>query len=66
MPAEDLPAGYHNRACGFSFADGRSEIHKWLDATTCPPVLQVEHGTFPAVPKSRDLQWTITHATAHR
>jgi prepilin-type N-terminal cleavage/methylation domain-containing protein/prepilin-type processing-associated H-X9-DG protein len=62
----DLPASYHNRACGFSFADGHSEIHKWLDATTCPPVLQVEHGTFPAVPKSRDIQWTITHATAHR
>jgi prepilin-type N-terminal cleavage/methylation domain-containing protein/prepilin-type processing-associated H-X9-DG protein len=25
----DFPASYHNRACGFSFADGHSEIHKW-------------------------------------
>jgi prepilin-type N-terminal cleavage/methylation domain-containing protein/prepilin-type processing-associated H-X9-DG protein len=25
----DLPASYHNGACGFSFADGHSEIHKW-------------------------------------
>ena len=25
----DTPATYHNRACGFSFADGHSEIHKW-------------------------------------
>ena len=25
----DMPATYHNGACGFSFADGHSEIHKW-------------------------------------
>jgi prepilin-type processing-associated H-X9-DG protein len=25
----DFPAAYHNGACGFSFADGHSEIHKW-------------------------------------
>ncbi len=25
----DSPAQYHNGACGFSFADGHSEIHKW-------------------------------------
>jgi prepilin-type processing-associated H-X9-DG protein len=25
----DIPATYHNRACGFSFADGHAEIHKW-------------------------------------
>jgi prepilin-type N-terminal cleavage/methylation domain-containing protein/prepilin-type processing-associated H-X9-DG protein len=27
----DVPASYHNHACGFSFADGHSEIHKWLN-----------------------------------
>jgi len=26
----DLPANYHNGACGFSFADGHSEIKRWL------------------------------------
>ena len=25
----DAPGAWHNRACGFSFADGHSEIHKW-------------------------------------
>jgi prepilin-type N-terminal cleavage/methylation domain-containing protein/prepilin-type processing-associated H-X9-DG protein len=25
----DIPATYHNKACGFSFADGHSEVHKW-------------------------------------
>jgi prepilin-type N-terminal cleavage/methylation domain-containing protein/prepilin-type processing-associated H-X9-DG protein len=30
----DVPAGYHNGAAGFSFADGHSEIHKWRWAST--------------------------------
>jgi prepilin-type N-terminal cleavage/methylation domain-containing protein/prepilin-type processing-associated H-X9-DG protein len=25
----DFPAWYHGNACGFSFCDGHSEIHKW-------------------------------------
>src|SRR5262245_2874581 len=25
----DFPASYHNGACGLSYADGHSEIHKW-------------------------------------
>jgi prepilin-type N-terminal cleavage/methylation domain-containing protein/prepilin-type processing-associated H-X9-DG protein len=25
----DIPSSYHNGACGFAFADGHSEIHKW-------------------------------------
>ena len=34
----DLPASYHNGAGGFSFADGHSEIHRWLFSTTKRPV----------------------------
>ena len=34
----DLPASYHNGAAGFSFADGHSEIHKWLYPSTKLPV----------------------------
>ncbi len=30
----DWPASYHDGACGFSFADGHSEIHKWRDSRT--------------------------------
>ena len=26
----DMPANYHNGACGFSFADGHAEIHRWV------------------------------------
>src|SRR5262245_48196555 len=25
----DIPASYHAGACGFAFADGHSETHKW-------------------------------------
>ena len=35
---EHLPASYHNSACGFTFADGHSEIKKWLDPFTIQPV----------------------------
>jgi prepilin-type N-terminal cleavage/methylation domain-containing protein/prepilin-type processing-associated H-X9-DG protein len=36
---QDIPASYHNGACAFSFADGHSEIHKWLSKrTTVLPV----------------------------
>ena len=32
----DFPASYHNRAGGFSFGDGHSEIKRWRDARTTP------------------------------
>jgi prepilin-type N-terminal cleavage/methylation domain-containing protein len=34
----DLPGFYHHFACGFSFADGHSELHKWRDSRTTPPM----------------------------
>ncbi len=37
----DMPANYHNRAAGFSFADGHAEIKKWLNSfTQNNPVLE--------------------------
>ncbi len=30
----DFPGTYHNNACGFAFADGHSEIKKWVDGRT--------------------------------
>ena len=35
----DIPASYHGGACGFSFADGHAEIHKWKSSTSWVPVL---------------------------
>jgi prepilin-type N-terminal cleavage/methylation domain-containing protein/prepilin-type processing-associated H-X9-DG protein len=62
----DLPASYHNRACGFSFADGHSEIHKWLESTTVQRVIFIEtHNTRTSAP-FRDINWLIDHSTAKR
>ena len=38
---QDIPASYHNGACGFSFADGHSEIKKWRSGTSMYPVIYV-------------------------
>jgi prepilin-type processing-associated H-X9-DG protein len=45
----DLPAPYHNNATSFSFADGHSEIHKWLGKTGIPPVLYSPYGDNPII-----------------
>jgi len=36
----DLPGNYHHYACGFSFVDGHSEIHRWRDPRTTPPLVR--------------------------
>jgi prepilin-type N-terminal cleavage/methylation domain-containing protein/prepilin-type processing-associated H-X9-DG protein len=48
----DLPASFHNGGCGFSFADGHSEIHKWKSWVTKLPVRF--SGGFQAFPFSQD------------
>src|SRR5215204_1933233 len=44
----DLPASYHNGACGFSFADGHGEIKKWLEASTRVRVTKNQFNGFAA------------------
>ena len=58
----DCPASYHNGACGFSFADGHSEIHRWLDARTKPPVKRSNFNPLPQA-NSKDVQWLWDHTT---
>ena len=36
----DVPASYHNGACGFSFADGHAEIRRWLSGTSKYPAVK--------------------------
>jgi prepilin-type N-terminal cleavage/methylation domain-containing protein/prepilin-type processing-associated H-X9-DG protein len=61
----DLPASYHNGAAGFSFVDGHSEIHKWLESSTKVPNIQ-NGATFPVtVPanQKRDIDWVRDRST---
>jgi prepilin-type N-terminal cleavage/methylation domain-containing protein/prepilin-type processing-associated H-X9-DG protein len=59
----DLPASYHNGACGFGFADGHGEIKKWQEASTKVKVRMGQYNGFPA-PKSRDIQWIVERSSA--
>ena len=60
----DLPGFYHHRAAGFSFADGHSEIHRWRNPATMPPL--VPNGnvadTFNS-PNNLDILWLQEHST---
>jgi prepilin-type N-terminal cleavage/methylation domain-containing protein/prepilin-type processing-associated H-X9-DG protein len=60
----DLPGVYHNGACGFSFADGHSEIKKWRDPRTTPAV--VRNGFVRDIfmsPNNPDIAWLQERAT---
>ncbi len=54
----NLPANYHNGACGFSFADGHAEIRKWLD----PDTLSKKIVANPKGP--RDVPWIQVRTSA--
>ena len=60
----DFPASYHNRACGFAFADGHSEIHRWVDARTSPTLRKgVELGLNVGSPRNQDVLWMMERST---
>ncbi len=61
----DLIASYHNGAAGFSFADGHSEIHKWLYASTKQKVtFNGFNGNVPGREKG-DWQWLRQRTSVH-
>jgi prepilin-type N-terminal cleavage/methylation domain-containing protein/prepilin-type processing-associated H-X9-DG protein len=68
----DLPASYHDGACGFSFADGHSEIHKWRSYVCTILPVKMAPG-IPHIPFSSDLanvsvdiQWMASRASVPR
>lgn len=61
----DLPASYHNGACGVTFADGHAEIKKWLDPRTLRPITKSNFNRTPA-PGSIDFQWLMERSSAPR
>jgi prepilin-type N-terminal cleavage/methylation domain-containing protein len=63
----DLPASYHGRAGGLSFVDGHSEIKRWRDDRTMPPL--VRDGLIPDIYPSAnnpDVIWLQERATRHK
>jgi prepilin-type N-terminal cleavage/methylation domain-containing protein len=60
----DLPASYHHRAGGLSFADGHAEIKRWLDDRTMPPLVRdAGVNDSKASPFNRDILWLQHRAT---
>jgi prepilin-type N-terminal cleavage/methylation domain-containing protein len=50
----DAPGSWHDRACGFSFADGHSEIHKWRQYNKLKKIK----------PSAEDVDWLQSKTTA--
>ena len=63
----DYPASYHGGAGGFSFVDGHSEIHKWVDARTKPVLRKgVEIPLNVPSPNNQDVLWMMERSTRRR
>jgi prepilin-type N-terminal cleavage/methylation domain-containing protein/prepilin-type processing-associated H-X9-DG protein len=58
----DYPGSYHGKAGGMSFADGHSEIHRWKDPSTTPPIGKLKGLNMPA-PNNIDVFWLMEHST---
>ena len=55
----DAPASYHNKACGFGFADGHAEIKKWRDNN----IIAAQDINTPVDPNFKDdLIWLLERA----
>jgi len=52
----DYPGIAHGGACGFGFADGHSEIHKWRDAVIHAP-LPPATTTYSVAQGNTDIRW---------
>jgi prepilin-type N-terminal cleavage/methylation domain-containing protein len=60
---QDMPGSYHHRAGGLSFADGHSEIHRWLDPRTMPPLGPIASIGLVTAPGDVDVAWMQDHTT---
>ena len=65
----NLPANYHNAACGYAYADGHAAIKKWSDPMPKnEPVqkrMRLDYSNASSIGgKARDYWWVINHSTA--
>ncbi len=69
MNIVDYPSSYHNGAGGFTFADGHSEIHRWLEPRTKAKYVPDFHLTVwpqTSSPNNPDVQWLMKRATGRK
>ncbi|MEO7298756.1 MAG: prepilin-type N-terminal cleavage/methylation domain-containing protein [Verrucomicrobiota bacterium] len=64
----DFPASYHNGACGFGFADGHAEIHRWRGNSIKQRITytgSLSHN-IPAADSLEDVTWLQQRTSALR
>ncbi|MCD6339929.1 MAG: type II secretion system protein [Verrucomicrobia bacterium] len=62
-----IPANYHKPSSTVSFADGHTEIHRWVDPRTInPPDNLSWHNHNYSTPDNPDVAWIQDHATRPR
>jgi prepilin-type N-terminal cleavage/methylation domain-containing protein len=54
----DLPGTYHNIGCGFAYADGHSETHRWMYRS------EKQKGAIVDPPDEADWNWMAAHTSA--
>ncbi len=63
---QDIPSVLHNGACGFTFAEGHAEIHKWRDPRTLSQLKvkyrPCQYGVIQA--NNNDIRWMQDRTTA--
>jgi prepilin-type N-terminal cleavage/methylation domain-containing protein/prepilin-type processing-associated H-X9-DG protein len=63
IEVDDNPSQVHNRACGFGFADGHAEIHKWLGDAFASPVSCAGSTFNKPTADYNDALWLTQHTT---
>lgn len=62
----DLPSNQHNGACGFAFADGHSEIHKWRSSVLKHKLTFQDLSRQSVSQQDADFLWTIERTSFPR
>jgi prepilin-type processing-associated H-X9-DG protein len=61
----NYPASYHGQSAGLSFADGHSELRRWRDSRTMPPLISGQRMALNvSSPNNQDLVWLQERSTA--
>jgi hypothetical protein len=67
IPSHCFPGYYHHHAGGLSFADGHSEIRRWVDPRTMSPIrvgqTTWQNNTPTKQPGNTDILWLQERAT---
>jgi prepilin-type N-terminal cleavage/methylation domain-containing protein/prepilin-type processing-associated H-X9-DG protein len=64
----DTPSNTHGNACGFAFADGHSEIHRWVNGPSLYDIPNVTYQPltkerYVPAPSTQDIHWVAERTT---